>query len=278
MDGKQSRADYASDLDLWQASSCSILAETKPEAIFADEEFPEVYKRLHHDLWERMIRVHGTLHSLEELLDFPFDNIYGPQDMEFWRLVFSNFFDMTCVILSGMLDDHGQDTHTLSKFKNTILKKTWQDLELKEQYQEHIKKVKFDTEIRSVKDRIKEVRNHKIAHRLLDQDSGKPIEKVPGVNLDELWSLFRSVHKLFGAISFGSSFATLAGDLMYATVGGKPTKTCLQTVLEAVLRDSYFVNEPEKLAQWWESMREYKSTEELELLNLSRERVGLPPA
>lgn len=278
MGSDQNKLTSTTDLRSWQASNCPILADRKPETLFTDAAFVKAYKKLHRDLWHRMIRLHGTLHTLDELLDFPFDDVYGPQDMEFWRLVYSNFFDMACVILNGMLNDHGSDSHTILKFKNRINNESWNDEQLKEAYQDYMREIKFEQEIRASQAKVKGVRDHMIAHRLLDQDSGEPIEQLIGVNLDELRSLFRAVHRLFGAVTFGSSYVTLAGDLKHKTVGGKPSKTCLQTVLAAVLRDSFYVNAPEKRGRWWEIDREHMSQDQIDGLNKHRKSVGLPPA
>ena len=79
------RIDYLKNLDKWYASSHPELADAKPETLF-ELGFVEKYLRLHSDLWWRIIRVHGTLYTLGELKEFPFDHLYPPNGMEFWRL------------------------------------------------------------------------------------------------------------------------------------------------------------------------------------------------
>ena len=101
---------------------------------------------------------------------------------------------------------------------------------------------------------------------------------MSGVSLDELWRMFRAAHSLFGSLSFGSAYVTLIGDLMPSTVGGQPTRTCLDEVLDAVLRQSYFVTQPERRAQWWAEDRKRKRPEVIQVMNDLRKRIGLPEA
>ena len=62
--------------------------------------------------------------------------------------------------------------------------------------------------------------------RVFDKESGGFYEELAGVSLDELHQLFDATHSMFGALSFGAAYDTLAGDLTPAAVGGKPTRPC----------------------------------------------------
>lgn len=264
------------DLQKWQAASHPDLANREPIELFP-QEFVQRYHRLHSDLWYRIVRVHGTICTLEQLEDFPFDHLYGPNGMEFWRLVAHNFLEMAIVLLHGIINDTGTDTHTITRFKNTIVKGPWLDEKMQDLLRQTLKDQKFDHRTNTIAERVKEIRHTYVAHRLMDAQTGLPDEKFARVELRELRDLFDEIHSLFGRLSFGSGYVTLAGDLMPGMVGGKPTRTCLDEVLDAVLRDSYFVNEPER-DEWWSEVRKHKSNEELQLLNKYRKRIGLPEA
>jgi hypothetical protein len=67
--------DLVCDLDTWQASSHPKLACCPPEELFVGS-FVERYQRLHEDLWQRIIRLHGTVFTLEQLKRFPLDYLY----------------------------------------------------------------------------------------------------------------------------------------------------------------------------------------------------------
>ena len=109
--------DYLRNPDKWQAHGHPSLTSCKPEALF-EASFCERYYRLHKDLSWRVIRLHGTLHTLEQLDQFPFDFIYAPSEMEFWRLVFENFVDGSVLLLHGLAIDTGTNVHSLKSFKN----------------------------------------------------------------------------------------------------------------------------------------------------------------
>ncbi|MCA9250582.1 MAG: hypothetical protein R3E58_08525 [Phycisphaerae bacterium] len=222
------------NLSKWQASSHPKLANSKPEQLFA-QSFLDRYVRLHSDLWHRIIRVHGTIHTLETIKSFPFAEVYGPYDIEFWRLVYENFFEIAIILINGMVNDSGRDAHTLMSFKNEIIRADWLDEQLHCLYRKTVQERKFDTVVKSIARRVEKIRNNHIAHRLTDKETGESKVQCESVSLTDLRSLFDATHALFGALSFGSSYVTLAGDLMPSTVGGKRSRTCLENVLEAVV-------------------------------------------
>ncbi len=268
--------DYLKNPGKWQASTHPDLADRKPEVLFAAE-FVERYRRLHEDLWSRIKRVHETICTLEQLEQFPFGHVYGPMP-EFWRLVFDNFLDMACVLLHGLVNDMVSDAHTIRRFRDMIMGGPWLEATKRALLQQTLHERKFDEDVDAISERIREIRNHRVAHRLVDQDSGRLKKNLGDVGLDELRRLFDQTHALFGALSFGSAFVTLGADLMPGTIGGKPTRTSLDEVLDAILRDSEFVNQPEREKPWWPGLRAQLDPEHLRVMNDCRKRVGLPEA
>lgn len=267
--------DDALRLEDWQAWSCPELSRLQPTELFSPD-LAQQYSELHQDLWWRVTRLHGTILSLKELQGFPFSYLYAPQGMEFWHLVAENFFEMACLILHGLVGDKGRDVLTLPALKDRLFNSNgWHSVELRELFRRTIRQSPFDKATKAVRDRIETLRNSKIAHRLYDSESGCILNDPTRVSLDEIQQLFRATHSLFAALSFGSAFATLPGDFAPTRAAGE---SCLQQVLNAVLRDSYFVNQPKHRGQWWPSDREHMAEEELRVLNEMRKRVGLPEA
>jgi hypothetical protein len=271
------RIDYLKNLDKWQASSDPALADAKPEALFGPG-FVEKYLRLHNDLWWRIIRVHGTLYTLGELKEFPFDDLYAPNGMEFWRLVIENFLDIACLMLHGLAGDKGSSVLSIQSFRDEIIRANWLSPQKLGLLKKTLKQCEFDAHVQSIADRVKDIRHNRIAHRLIDWQSGGPFQAYADVSLEEIWRLFYATQSLFGALSFGSAYVTLVGDLTPSTFGGQPTRTCLDEVLDAVLRDNFFVNMPERRAEWWPAHRERMKPKDLQLMNDLRKRIGLPEA
>ncbi len=268
---------YFFDLEKWQASSHPQLARRKPEDLFTAE-FAKKYQTLHHDIWYRMIQLHGTLYSLEKLKEFAFEYLYDPNHMEFWRLVDANFFGMCIVLLNGLVNDRGSDAHTLRSFKNMCIKAQWSDPQLKKLLEATLKEREFDANLQNIAERVKRIRTIHIAHRLKDKQTGLFTQQLEGVSLTELRQLFDGAHALFGALSFGTSYVTLSMDYAPSTTGGQPNPTSLDKVLDAVLRDSYFVNQPERLGPSWPDHRKLMDTRDLQMMNDLRRRIGLPDA
>jgi hypothetical protein len=271
------RIDYLQNLGKWQASSRPALADANPAALF-EPGFVEKYQRLHDDLWSRMIRVHGTLCTLDTLKEFPFNNLYAPEGMEFWRLVMENFVDIACLMLHGLVSDTGSNVHSIKCFRDEIMKAPWLSPEKLELLRKTLKQCKFDAHVQSIAHHVKDIRCNFIAHRLIDRRSGGPFQAIADLSLEEIWRLFDATHSLFGALSFGSAYVTLAGDLIPSTFRGQPTRTCLEEVLDAVLRDSFFVNMPERRGKWWPVHREHMKPKNLQVMNELRKRIGLPEA
>jgi len=250
------KLDFLSELEKWQACSHPRLANCQAEELFHTD-FVQRYRRLHRDLWSRITRVQGTLYTIEQLHDYPIDYHYALEAMQFWRLVFQNFLEIAIVMLHGLVNDTGSDVHSLNSFRSEIIKAPWLHDENRDLLTQTLRERKFDAMVESIATRVDRIRDNHLAHRLVDKQTGSPKEALVGVSLEELRQLFDAAHSLFGALSFGSAYVTLAGDLMPASVAGKPVRTCLEGVLDAVLRDSHFVNWPERRAQWWPEDRKF---------------------
>jgi hypothetical protein len=176
-----------------------------------------------------------------------------------------------------LVSDPKPNAHTVRTFRERIVKAPWLRPEDRELFMQTLQERRFDSIVKAVAERVEEIR-HCVAHRFIDKNSGNLEKPKAGVNLKQLRLLFDATHLIFGALSFGASYITLVGDLTPTTVGGKPQPTCLDTVLTAVLRDSSFVNRPERRAEWWPMDRQYINPEELRLMNELRRQIGLPDA
>lgn len=111
--------NYLEQLGKWQAVSNPELAESKPEELFGADDLRR-YKSLHDNLLWRLIRLHGTLCTLEELREFPFEYVYGAGQMEFWRLVAANFIETAILKLDSLVNYRGEDVHSLISFRSEI--------------------------------------------------------------------------------------------------------------------------------------------------------------
>src|SRR5207245_622145 len=135
--------------------------------------------------------------------------IYGPGEMEFWRLAIENFLDTVVLMLHGLVNDTGADVHTLPAFRSDIIQAPWLREEDRESLKKTFRERKFDAVVKSIAERVESIRHSRIAHRLVDRNSGRLEEPAAGVSLDELRQLFDATHLVFGALSFGGTYITL---------------------------------------------------------------------
>ncbi len=261
------------DLDAWQAHSHSELANKPAEELFSAD-FAVKYCRLHADIWYHMIRLHGTICALETIRDFPFEYIYGPDEMEFWHLVTENFWDTATLLLHNLAVDQGRDVHSLPSFKTLCFEAQWTDSTLRETFQQTLRQIDFDKHIKAIGPKITAIRHEQIAHRLKCKETGLPIA-VAHVSLSELKYLYRVTHALFGTLTFGFACPTLTGDMMPLLADGAQLRSSLDCVLDAVARDSEFVNRPERKKEWWTQIKSLMTSQDLCVLNDLRKRIGL---
>lgn len=266
--------ELLASVDDWQASSHPTLCNMDPDALF-DTVFATRYKKLHGVLWGAMQRLHGTLETIKELDAFPFQDVYPPEDMEFWRITYMNSVDAAILQLHKLVNDSGQDVHSLRSFKAEIVKAPWKDQAMKDLLAKTLSERKFDPMANVIAKRVEQIRNHDVGHLLIDQSTADRKLANVSVNLEDLKKLYKAAHGLFGALSFGASYATLGGDLMPSTINGKRSRTCLQRVLDAVLKDNDFVNQPERRAVYWEMDKMYMNPDRLRRMNELRKWIGL---
>jgi hypothetical protein len=262
------------DLSKWQAASHPQLSSKRPEDLF-EAAFAIRYRELYADLWHRIINLHGTVRTLEQLQIFPFHFVYAPGEMEFWRLVASNFSGMAIVALHSLIGDDSSDALTIRHFKNAVMAATWNDADHKALLATTLKQRQFDDRLHDIEATVSSIRHSHVAHRLLDEGTGVPKAVARDLTLDDLRSLFDAAHNLFGAVTFPGAFATLSGDLLPSTICGKPSRSCLEGVLDAIVRDWEPVHEPER-SPYWSTMRPHYDVARMELLNGLRTRIGLP--
>lgn len=248
--------------------------DKKPEDVLK-KEFLEQYKELHEDIWQRLIYVHTNIIILEKIESFPFwDRFYPPHENIFWSMVYQNFMYASIVMLHALTDDNGSDTHTLLKFKNKILANMKED-SMKAEYQEKLDYARLDPSLNDIRDKIAKMRRNIIAHRLFDKNNKIKLQSVKRVTVSEIRQVYNDIERLFRVCSFGSEFIT-SFYLPDATCGGKPIRTDIENILDLIVKNSNWLNEPEQNPEAWQATKKYKSHDEIKELNEWRNKFGMP--
>lgn len=254
--------------------SAQHLTAKNPEEVFVNDFLP-TYTQLHQDIWFRLIHVDANLQILETIGRFPLHHLYAPRDNIFWTMVFWNFVHMSVILLHGLVSDETKDAHTLLKFRNTVLKHLRTN-SFKLAYRERLNQTKLDKKLTPIRKKITSMRHEVVAHRFLDTQGRLESPHIEGVSISELRKVFDDIKRLFEACCFGCEYFTT----LYppATVGGKPVKKDIEELLELIIKNSYWLNQPERRAPFWQQIKPHKPIENIEELNKWRTKFNLPPA
>ena len=248
--------------------------DKKPEDVLKPE-FIQQYKELHEDIWHRLIKTNTSIIILEKIESFPFDHFYSPNENIFWMSVYWNFLYISTITIHTITNDDGKDAHTLLRFKNNILRK-WLIESEKQTYSQNLKEAKFDKTTETIGKKITDMRNKIIAHRLSDEE-GRHLLNPEGITVSEIRHTYDDVERLFRACSFGSEYATtFITYLPLATCGGKPIERDIDHILDLIVKDSYWLNKPERNEQSWQICKTTKSSAEIIELNQWRKKFGMP--
>jgi hypothetical protein len=234
-------------------------------------EFIQKYKELHEDIWHRLAEINTTITIVETIQKFPFHHFYAPSENVFWESVYWNFLYVAMVSIHAMVNDTGSDTNTLNVFKNKVYQ--WlKDVE-KEAYKKNLEDAKFPQDTKTVLEKVTDMRHQLLAHRLLDK-SGH-LQNPSGIAISEIRCAYKDVEKLFHVCSFGAEYVCTL--YLNGTVGGKPIEKDIDLIFELIVKDSYWLNQPERDSILWQYEKNSKTKGEIAELNRYRQKFGLPP-
>ncbi|AQQ71703.1 hypothetical protein SMSP2_02080 [Limihaloglobus sulfuriphilus] len=243
----------------------NIYDKTAEDVIKPD--FFEEYERLHKDIWGRLIQINTSITILETISNYPLKHISSPQNNIFWSMVHWNFIYSVIVLLHGLISDQGGSKLTLQRMKNKV--DLWIKDDMRSDFREHVKKAKFDSEIRILRKKAANMRNKIIAHRAIVNDK----DRVEGMRVSDVRKLFEAAERLFQACCFGTEYVTTF--YLDSTCGGKPVKRDIDELLEMLVKNSYWFNMPEKRGEFWEMDKKYMNKEELKDLIKWRKKLGV---
>ena len=249
----------------------------KPSAIPPEDvlkpQYVQDYKKLHEDIWHRLVETNTNVIILERIQSFPFHHFYSPNENIFWMSVYWNFFHISIITIHAIINDRGNNVHTLEKFKDNISKEWLIDSE-KDKYFQNLRKVKFDQTTKIIRKKITSIRDG-FVHRLFDNNGN--LLNPEGITVTEIRHAYDDVERLFHACSFGSEYIPMFMPyLSSATCGGKPIETDIAHLLDLIVKDSSWLNQPERNPQAWQICKKTRSSAEILDLNQWRKKFGMP--
>lgn len=250
------------------------ITEKRPDDVLYPDFLP-AYTQLHQDIWHRLIHVDANLQILETIGRFPLRHLYAPQNNIFWTMVFWNFVHMSVILLHSLVSDETKGAHTLPKFRNSVLNHLRTD-SLKSAYRKRLSQTKLDRQLDPIRRKIVCMRHQVVAHRILDTQESLTAPRIEGVSVSQLRKVFEDIKRLFEACCFGIEYFTT----FYppAVPGHNPPEKDIEEILDLIVKNSHWLNRPERRAPSWKHIKPYKRTEDIEELNKWRAKFGLPPA
>lgn len=251
------------------------LSSAKPDDVIRPECL-ESYKNFHQNIFGRLTHVNTSIRIYEtiSLYHYPLNHIY--MHGTFWVMVYWNFLYSSIVLLNGLVKDPDSDALTLLKLKNLIRNKWLKDgNEIKESFSKKLKEARFSSEINEICTQIERMRHKVVAHRSYDVEQ-EQIHEIPGVSFPQLKKVLQSAEQLFAICSFGVECFT---NLYWPSITEpEPKAEDVVKILDLVVKDSHWLNQPERHGVHWEGIRVHKDKHDIEELNKWRRKYGMTPA
>lgn len=245
------------------------LSEKKPEDVIKPE-FLEKYKELHEDIWSRLSHINTTITILEKTLQSPLQ-YFQQSETVFWQTVCWNSVWALVILIHALINDKLKYTHTLPKFKDNILE--WLENSEKAEFSQILEKHEFDPTTETIKEKITQIRHKELAHREFKNNC---FPNPNGITVSEIRRAYNDIENLFQACSFGIEYDTTLYPT--GTCGGKPIEKDIDKLLDLIVKNSNWLNQPELMKEGWPDMSRDLSKEELRELNTWRTKFNLPPA
>jgi hypothetical protein len=239
----------------------------KPEQVIKCE-FLQEYDAAHNDIWHRLVQVNTSIQIIEIVASYPIVYLFAPSEAVFFDLLYWNF-NYTCIVmLHALLSD--SNGFTIQHFSDK-LKKLWLiDNEI-ESFVSRLDKFCFTDKSDEIRSRLSKIRNKIIAHR--DRKIVNETLKIPGLAITDLRTLYNETEALFCVCSFHSEYVTTL--YTRGTVGGKPIQKDIEYMMDLLIKNSHWLNKPERRDQFWQSQKKYEPPEQIAELNKWRNKFGM---
>ena len=244
------------------------------EVIF--EECHTEYKEGMDFFFQELTTLNINGYILKKISSFP-SHLFCPGDEGiFLFMVMKNFFDYSIILVSRMVNDSYPESFTLLRFKNRVFEMTkpvYQEI-----VRESLRSAKFDSTVQDILNRIKTLRNERLAH--INQDIITEKQGLTGISFSELESVTNTVNKLINSISFDVEYNMLPLHYMEGVKhpAGTDHGSDIDKILDDIALRSSFLNQRERLSRYpdvWKKIRENIGKDNLKVLNEYRCKLGL---
>jgi hypothetical protein len=247
----------------------------RAEEVLRPEALPE-YRDAMNLFQGQLALLNASLLVAEKFIEFPLDLFGEPGREGFFQLVIHSFLQSAVLILTRLTTDQGPECYTLVKFRNHVYQ--WVQPEYFDAMRARLGHVDFDRRTKRVRERMKRIRDSRIAHLIVtrDEDAHLRLSPVAGTNVAELKGLCDEVESLFSVLSMGTEYHTwflqYSPNLIHPQ--GADARSDVERVLDLVARDSAVFNLPETAPESWPVARATLGPQAIERLNAYRRKLG----
>ena len=221
----------------------------------------------------QLVRLNVNIFILNHVLAFPFHLFADPHSSLFFRMVFENFFNASLLVITKVAADPGGNVFTLQRFKNRIRRSIRP--EFAHQFDERLRRVRFDANTHTLLDRTRTLRNTQVAHISEDIVFGR--SEASRVVFGDLESLRDQLNSLLDAISFNVEHLMLP--IPYHPNVQHPygydNRPDIEVILDSMAERSSLLNLPERDPLGWHHHRKILSQRDIELINKYRRKFNL---
>lgn len=246
-----------------------------PEELISSN-YLEDYKKETTALVWQIRQLNYNLLFLEKIVKFPF-KIFVINPWPFWHLIKANLFE-TIVMIIWRLVDTNKKALTLLSLKDKIQKELITK-EYKKEFVREIEKIKFDSRVVSLRQRIEKIRHNRLAHfnrKWIIEPTSAQIKQ----SKFSLFELKRSRNTLISLLEFLCFGVILS--LFYQEVNsgvrhpsGYGKSDEFEKLLDTIVKESYGLNLPENNKTQWLLHKRQLSPKDIKVFNNYRKKFHL---
>jgi hypothetical protein len=238
----------------------------------------EEYKRELEAVWWQLVRLNSSLFILRKLSDYPFELLFLQDDLHFWDLTIAGLSDTCIMIACKLAIDNDDDSRVLTIYS---LRDNIKDCYLIDNHRQKFEeKLCKCPEITDPKSKIIKLRNNQLAHFNRDWNvSPTPLEiREREITLEELEKIRDALNNIFDILCLGHYYEKLPPTYFMRTERPEDEKhkTDVENILYSISKDNALINMPEEQPKFWPHFRGNLSNEDVDRINVWREKVGKP--
>lgn len=243
-------------------------------SMMIEGEWLPTYEKMRNLIWQQLIELNCSIYIVERIEVFPFDLFLPmPDDRLFWQLTKNALIERSLLTLSRISADESS-SGTIQHFRGQVIQHIRDD-SVKKGLKKTLKEVKFDSKIRTTKEKVSKLRNKLLAHldivTLINPTETKNM--IPVISHGEITELLANIQKLFDILCFDHHHSLWY--MGYEENTRKNQQTDIDRLLDFIAQRSPLLNMPEEQPEVWPLQKSQYSEQEITTLNMYRRKFGL---